>query len=323
MQRRRNKVKDKPPPDPRREYLDAESSDEAERLGKIYEKNIKRTHFSTTSSRTPIPPLNPKIPQNRSRNKQHIREKNIKYFPGHLQRLIGHSQVPRCCRFLICLLDYGNLPFDLDRTRRMLEDEPNSSIAKSKGMGGRMGGGGPAMGPRRGEGLRNDRDRLSSGMNIVAEVEEVELRQAYRADDLNELVQCVKDMTTLRGLTDDDWTWKCDMDIREFFQELSIPTLCIYHVNGSLTTEFSFPTVLVRELTYFVRQPNEIFYPENFRERILFGSMNCKVENYILDIIQNMFAPIFFAIETWPDSILLPSISVITLPSKYPINLHN
>lgn len=112
MQRRRNKVKDKPPPDPRREYLDAESSDEAERLGKIYEKNIKRTHFSvstfsifrsfpdfasslrlsyfrhfrarrfqplsrTTSSRTPIPPLNPKIPQNRLRNKQHTFVKGI------------------------------------------------------------------------------------------------------------------------------------------------------------------------------------------------------------------------------------------------------
>ncbi|KYQ46232.1 hypothetical protein ALC60_14654 [Trachymyrmex zeteki] len=119
MQRRRNKVKDKPPPDPRREYLDAESSDEAERLA------------------------------------------------GHLQRLIGHSQVPRCCRFLICLQDYGNLPFDLNRTRRVLEDEPNSSshefswylhdskIVKSKDMGG---GDGLAMELRRGEGLRNDRD---------------------------------------------------------------------------------------------------------------------------------------------------------------------
>lgn len=28
----------------------------------------------------PTPPLNPKIPQNRLRNEQHIREKNIKYF---------------------------------------------------------------------------------------------------------------------------------------------------------------------------------------------------------------------------------------------------
>lgn len=102
MQRRRNKVKDKPPPDPHREYLDAESSDEAERRSKIYEKNIKRAlvstfsppifrsflrffappvPFSTLSGPSfstsvsydlvarqppPIPPLNPKTLQNRS-----------------------------------------------------------------------------------------------------------------------------------------------------------------------------------------------------------------------------------------------------------------
>lgn len=117
-------------------------------------------------------------------------------------------------------------------------------------------------------------------------------------------IQCVKDMTTLSGLTDSDWTWKCVMDIREFFHDSSIPVLCVYHVDGDLTTEFSFPTVPVHELTYFVRQPNEILYPENFRERILFGSLNDKVESHILSIIQNVLAPIFFTIETWPDSIL-------------------
>lgn len=131
-------------------------------------------------------------------------------------------------------------------------------------------------------------------------------------------------MTTLSGLTDDDWTWKSDRDIREFFHEPSIPVLCIYHVNGSLTTEFSFPTVPVHELTYFVRQPNEILYPKNFRERILFGSMNDKVECHILGVIQNVFAPIFFAIETWPDSILRyrpRRLSTIAfLYPKYPIN---
>lgn len=36
----RDKNKDKPPPDPHREFLDAESTDEEERR-KIYEKNIK------------------------------------------------------------------------------------------------------------------------------------------------------------------------------------------------------------------------------------------------------------------------------------------
>lgn len=37
----KDKNKDKPPPDPHREFLDAESTDEEERR-KIYEKNIKR-----------------------------------------------------------------------------------------------------------------------------------------------------------------------------------------------------------------------------------------------------------------------------------------
>lgn len=40
MQRRKDKVKDKPAPEPYREYLDAESTDEEED-SKIYEKNIK------------------------------------------------------------------------------------------------------------------------------------------------------------------------------------------------------------------------------------------------------------------------------------------
>ncbi|XP_050449663.1 dynein axonemal heavy chain 2-like [Cataglyphis hispanica] len=131
-----------------------------------------------------------------------------------------------------------------------------------------------------------------------------EERPIYREYELNELIQCVKDMTTLSGLKDSDWTWRCDMDIQEFFQNPSIPVLCVYHVDGDLTTEFSFPTLPVHELTYFVRQPNEILYPENFRERILFGSLNDRVESHILRVIQDVLAPIFFTIETWPDSIL-------------------
>lgn len=131
-------------------------------------------------------------------------------------------------------------------------------------------------------------------------------------------IRCVKDMTTLSGLTDSDSTWRCETYVQEFFQDPCIPILCIYHVNGRLTAEFSFPTVPVHELTYFVRQPNEILRSWNFRERILFGSMNDKVEWHILGVVQNVLAPIFFTIETWPDSILYLSLSTspcFSLPS--------
>ncbi|RLU26151.1 hypothetical protein DMN91_002317, partial [Ooceraea biroi] len=128
--------------------------------------------------------------------------------------------------------------------------------------------------------------------------------ERHEKSDVSFQIQCVKDMTTLSGLTDSDWTRRCDIFISEFFHDPSIPVLSIYRVNGSLTIEFSFPTVPVHELTYFVRQPNEILYPEDFRERILFGSMNDKVESHILGVMQNVLAPIFFTIETWPDRAL-------------------
>jgi hypothetical protein len=120
-------------------------------------------------------------------------------------------------------------------------------------------------------------------------------------------------MTTLNGLRDSDWTKTCDIFISEFFQDPSISVLSIYRTNG-LIIEFSFPTLSVHEMSYFVREPNEVFLPENFRERILFGTTNDKVESHILSVMQNVFAPIFFTIETWPDSILRPSPAVSPFP---------
>ncbi|KAL6445587.1 hypothetical protein ACFW04_000846 [Cataglyphis niger] len=207
MQRRRNKVKDKPLPDPRREYLDAESTDEAER---------------------------------RTEEEEDLEEERPIYREDEL------NELPHIFRNIMT--------------------------------------------------LRNKKKNIY----YIC----IESRDSKKFATFFQ-IQCVKDMTTLSGLKDSDWTWRCDMDIQEFFQNPSIPVLCIYHVDGDLTTEFSFPTLPVHELTYFVRQPNEILYPENFRERILFGSLNDRIEDHILSVIQDVFAPIFFTIETWPDMYLL------------------
>lgn len=105
-------------------------------------------------------------------------------------------------------------------------------------------------------------------------------------------------------MRDIDWTPQCDMHTREFFRNPSLPVLCIYHSCGNLTAEHAFPTLTVSELNYFVRQRNQVFQPEDFRERVLFGSVNASAESHILGIMRNMLAPIFFTIDTWPDSIL-------------------
>lgn len=70
-------------------------------------------------------------------------------------------------------------------------------------------------------------------------------------------------------------------------------------------TSFGFPEVPVYELMYFLRNPEEIFSTDNFHSKISFGNMNDQIEGNILLQIENIFAPTFFKVDTWPDSILI------------------
>ncbi|KOC70969.1 Dynein-1-beta heavy chain, flagellar inner arm I1 complex [Habropoda laboriosa] len=112
----------------------------------------------------------------------------------------------------------------------------------------------------------------------------------------------VKDMTTLSGLDEGDWHYYSEITIREFFDNPNYTTLTVYYVNNLLTVSLYFPIIPVHELTYFVREPQEILRAETFRDRVLFGTMNSKVESHVLTVTQNVLAPIFLEIETWPDN---------------------
>ncbi|CAK9824520.1 hypothetical protein ANTRET_LOCUS2676 [Anthophora retusa] len=137
-----------------------------------------------------------------------------------------------------------------------------------------------------------------------ADVVQEELKPVYDEQELTELINIVKDMTTLGGLEEIEWHYFAEVAIREFFENPSVTTLAVYYLNNILTVSLFFPIIPVYELTYFIREPQEILRAETFRDRILFGTMNNKVESYVLTVTQDVLAPIFFEIETWPDSIL-------------------
>lgn len=120
-------------------------------------------------------------------------------------------------------------------------------------------------------------------------------------------INIVKDMTTLSGLKDSHWTYFSEMTIREFFLNPTFTTMCMFFSHNRLIVSLSFPLILVTEFTYFIRQPRQVLRAETFRNEILFGTVNDKPEYYILSIVENVLAPIFLKIETWPDSILLNS----------------
>ena len=117
-------------------------------------------------------------------------------------------------------------------------------------------------------------------------------------------VHHVIDFTTLSGLVHKDWNDECIMTIREFFENPRIPCLTLFFRNDILTAQLSFPKEPVDELSYFVRKAYEIFSPEDFPSKVLFGTINDNVEVSILMIVNNVLSPIFTKIKTWPDSIL-------------------
>nr|XP_034179505.1 uncharacterized protein LOC117603972 [Osmia lignaria] len=157
----------------------------------------------------------------------------------------------------------------------------------------------PPSDPRR-EYLDAESTDEEESQQKIEEIEE-ELRPIYDENEIATLIKCVKDMTTLSGLTNAHWTYYTDVMIRQFFENPNIPMLVIYYVRNKLDVSFMFPLTPVHQLTFFVREPQEILRADNFRDRVLFGSVNDKVESYILTVVQNVLTPIFLKIETWPD----------------------
>ncbi|XP_076240944.1 dynein axonemal heavy chain 2 [Calliopsis andreniformis] len=133
---------------------------------------------------------------------------------------------------------------------------------------------------------------------------EVEILPVYEEEELSELIECVKNMTTLSGLTEDHWTFDSELNIRQFILHPSSTVLSIYFLRQRLTVSLGFPIIPIKELTYFIREPQEVLRGDTFQDRILFGTVNDKTESYILRMVQNVLMPLFRKVESWPDSIL-------------------
>jgi dynein heavy chain len=114
----------------------------------------------------------------------------------------------------------------------------------------------------------------------------------------------VKGFTTLFDLRDDDWNLDVEIVIKDFFLNKSAGVLSIYFADVTLTASLGFPTVPVKDMTYFLKDPADVITPENFYEVITFGTTNDNIEGTMLNVLECVYAPIFFSEISWPNSIL-------------------
>lgn len=139
---------------------------------------------------------------------------------------------------------------------------------------------------------------------LTPEEIEQETRPEYDEEDLLQLISFIKAMTTLYDLRESDWKENHDVVIREFFLNPKKMILTVYFDGNDLECLLDFPDTSYVDLTYFLRDPMEIFEVETFHDKITFGTVHDNVEGSILKVIENVYAQVFFHIKTWPDSIL-------------------
>lgn len=109
-------------------------------------------------------------------------------------------------------------------------------------------------------------------------------------------------MTVLYDLRDDDWTHNAKKVIEDWILEPKDLILCIFFKGDKLKAVNDIPITAVFDLSYFIRSPDYVFKAETFHDDIIFGTFVDSVESNMIQMLENVFAPYFFAINTWPDS---------------------
>ncbi|CAK9826243.1 Dynein-1-beta heavy chain, flagellar inner arm I1 complex [Anthophora retusa] len=144
--------------------------------------------------------------------------------------------------------------------------------------------------------LDMDTDEEDFGRQESPEVEE-ELplepeKPVYNEEDLITLVKYVKDFTYYFFCDNMTWNECCDEIIQEYFKNPSNVVLSIFHERNELNAVLNIPVHSSEGFTYFLRSPWQVYTPENFRNNVLFGSVNKNIKNTIFKFMENMYAPI-------------------------------
>lgn len=115
----------------------------------------------------------------------------------------------------------------------------------------------------------------------------------------------IKERVTLSGLKSDMWTVEHDTTIIKFLKDYTHRLLIVYidKLLG-LQVALSIPPYAVEEMTYMIRSENAVITPDNLESKLHFGTIKANHIESLLRTMTNVYAPLFFGNQSWPDSIL-------------------
>ncbi|KAI8038090.1 uncharacterized protein LOC128253296 [Drosophila gunungcola] len=124
-------------------------------------------------------------------------------------------------------------------------------------------------------------------------------KPSYGDEELHQLVGYIQRMSVLSCLDHRDWQEGALDIIRRWLLEVHEPLLTIYYDRDALSACLGIPATCVSDLSYFRREPNEIFSVEGFHDEVNFGTLTSDVDGCLMDLLDRLYAPFFRNYSEW------------------------
>jgi len=116
----------------------------------------------------------------------------------------------------------------------------------------------------------------------------------------------IQQITTAYELTDEDIGESFTEEVKKFLLDVSVAFLFVYFDCGFLSAGCGVPTSPVSQLTYFIRDDiGHVFTVDGFHDEITFGTIHENVEETILTLLHNIYAPYILKHQKWDEEIKL------------------
>lgn len=110
-------------------------------------------------------------------------------------------------------------------------------------------------------------------------------------------------MTILFALDHNNWSEEHSNTIKKWLLDTDELMLTIFYHENNLVASLSYPMVPVHDLTYFLREPNQIFTVDGFHDEVTYGTIHEPIDGTLLNIIERIYAPIFFQYSEWSENV--------------------
>lgn len=147
-------------------------------------------------------------------------------------------------------------------------------------------------------------------LNDMEEIESEKLPDLLLKDPLPTVAEMIRDRIRLTGYdAQEHWTEEHTNMVESDYQpEQSNRALIAYlHPRAGLQIEFSYPTMRVPEVAYFIKNAKLLdegpLTNENFEVMVQHGTVGGRGIESLLRLMVGVYAPTFFANTSWPDSI--------------------